>query len=366
MGKETDDLRYICEKTLDSADLQRMAGLAMGVAVGDSEFVGARGVRNVVNGAPLEADDVFHCASISKTFTSTGIMKLIDDEKLSLEDRLADLLPYLSIADKRYEKIELHHMLSHISGIHDVEELTWESPKKGAEALKEQALSEGVKNMTLASDPDDGIFLYSDLAYDLLGLIIQETSGRTFEDFVDENFIKPAGMKNTTFLTFERTGGSVDPAGAEKAGMAMPHRFDGTADGTADGNDSGGHIMPESVYPYSREHAPSSTLTSTVEDLIRWGRYNMDRRAVSEKAYGYMQTERIEAVDKNGEMGMGWFIWKSNGHRLIGHEGGDVGFRTSFWTWPEKQAVMVILANTTEAPIEPLNEMLISSIAGIF
>ena len=55
-------------------------------------------------------------------------------------------------------------------------------------------------------------------------------------------------------------------------------------------------------------------------------------------------------------MGMGWFIRHENGHMFVGHEGGDDGFRTSFWTCPECDAALVILANTTEAPIEPLTE----------
>lgn len=356
MEKETGRLAAICDRVLDLADMERMAGLVLGVCVGDEMFTGARGCRNIATGAELKADDVFHCASISKTFTSAGIMKLVDEGKLSLDDRLADLLPYMSIADKRYGKIEIHHMLSHISGLHDVEELDWAHPETDEGALKRQALSGAVKDMTMTSDPADGAFLYSDLAYDLLGLIIQETSGKPFEEFIAENFIKPAAMENTTFLTFKRTGGGLGLDDAERAGLALPHRYD----------ESIGAPVLESVYPYSRQHAPSSTLTSTAGDLLKWARFNMERRAVSEEAYANMQTERVEAIDKKGEMGMGWFIWKQDGHRLAGHEGGDVGFRTSFWTWPEKQAAMVILSNTTEAPIDPLNEELVKAIAGEF
>ncbi len=353
--EKRDRLEAICRGALESADLEHMAGLALGASVGDEVFTGAAGFRNAAAGAGLTAEDVFHCASISKTFTSTGIMKLADEGKLSLDDRLAELLPYMSIADKRWEKIRLHHMLSHISGLHDVEELDWSDPQTDEGALKRQALSDGVRSMTLSSDPDDGIFLYSDLCYDLLGLIIQEVSGKPFETFVADEFIRPAGMENTTFLTFERTGGSTDMQAAEAAGLAMPHRCD-----------ADGRLVLESVYPYSREHAPSSTLTSTVGDLLRWAQYNMAKKAVSEAAYERMQTERVDAVDKNGEMGMGWFIWNGDGFRLVGHEGGDIGFRTSFWTWPDKEAAIVILSNTTEAPIEQLNEQLIREIAREF
>ena len=354
MVKDRDKLKKICEETLSGADLSRMAGLAVGVMTGDEMFTGAAGFRNAETADSLLADAVFHCASISKTFTSTGIMKLVDEKKLDLQDRLVDILPYLSIADKRCEKIRIHHMLSHISGIHDVEELDWNAAKTGVGALKDQALSDAVGKMILSSDPDEGTFLYSDLGYDLLGLVIQEVSGMDFEDFIADNFIRPAGMEDTTFLTFERTGGSLALGDVEQTGLAMPHRCE-----------RAGKIVLEDVYPYSREHAPSSTLTSTARDLLKWAKFNMERKAVSPEAYDMMWTERVDAPDKGAEMGMGWFIRKQAGLRFIGHEGGDVGFRTSFWICPQADAAAVILSNTTEAPIEVLNEMLYAAVAEI-
>ena len=351
MIKERDKLKGICEEILSCADLSHMAGLAVGVMKGEQVFTEAAGFRNTEAADRLSENAVFHCASISKTFTSTGIMKLVDEKKLNLQDRLVDLLPYLSIADERCEKIRVHHMLSHIAGIHDVKELDWTSHETGAGALKEQALSREVREMILSSDPDEGVFLYSDLGYDLLGLIIQEISGMDFEDFIAENLITPAGMENTTFLTFERTDGSLTLSDVDKAGMAMPHR-----------RENAGKLALESVYPYSREHAPSSTLTSTVGDLLKWARFNMEKKAVSPGAYEKMWTERVDAPDKGAEMGMGWFVRKQGDLRFIGHEGGDVGFRTSFWMCPQADAAAVILSNTTEAPIELLNEKLYEAV----
>lgn len=351
MTKGTAKLADICRSVLESADLGSMAGIAIGLLVGNETFVDAAGYRNYASKDKMKPDDVFHCASISKTFTSTAIMKLVEQKKLDLQDKLVDLLPYLSIADKRCEKIRLHHMLSHIAGLQDMVELDWTTVEKGEDALRKHAVSDEVKSVILNSDPDDMQFLYSDLCYDLLGLIIQEKSGQTFEEFIAENFFIPAGMKNTTFLTFERTGGSLELDDVDRAGLAMPHS-----------RDISGAIAVESVYPYSREHAPSSTLTSNISDLLKWARFNLDKKAVSAESYDKMWTERVDAPDKDAEMGMGWFIRKQNGCRLVGHEGGDVGFRTSFWTCPQLDAAMVILSNTSESPIEPLNEKFLSAV----
>lgn len=351
MAKETAKLADICRGVLDTASLNDMAGLAMGLMIGDEIFVDSRGFRNYITGDKMKPNDIFHCASISKTFTSTGIMKLVDQKKLDLQDKLVDLLPYLSIADKRCEKVRLHHMLSHISGLQDIEELDWKSAEKGEDSLRKHAISDEVKRVVMNSDPEDFEFMYSDLSYDLLGLIIQEFSGQSFEEFIAENFFKPAGMGDTTFLTFERTAGSLELDNVDKAGMAMPHRR------KADGS-----VVLETVYPYSRQHAPSSTLTSNTVDLLRWARFNLDKKAVSAESYDKMWTERVDAPDKGAEMGMGWFIRNQDGFRLIGHEGGDVGFRTSFWLCPQLDAAMVILSNTSEAPIEPVSENFFSAV----
>lgn len=168
MTKETTGFSEICEKVFDAADLDNMAGIAIGILAGDKIYADARGFRNYETGAEMNADTVFHCASISKTFTSMGIMKLVDEEKLSLDARLVDLLPYLSIADKRCDKIKLHHMLSHISGLQDLEDLGWEAAQKEPDALKKHALSEEVRKVMMNTNPEDAVFAYTDLTYDLL------------------------------------------------------------------------------------------------------------------------------------------------------------------------------------------------------
>lgn len=345
MEKGTMKISRICEKILAAADLENMAGLAVGIMAGGEICTGTRGYRNIENGELMDADTIFHCASISKTFTSTAVMKLVEEGKLRLDDKLVDVLPYLSIADKRCQKIEINHMLSHISGLQDAGELGWKAGLTGADALKNYAFANEVTDRPMLGEPGNCTPMYSDMAYDLLGLVIQEVSGQPFETYIKENFFDPAGMKDTTFLTFERTGGSLSLNDIDKAKIAMPHV-----------KDADGKIVLESMFPYTRQHAPSSTLTSNVSDLLKWGRYNLDKKAVSADSYEKMWTERVNIPDKFAMMGMGWFIRHENGHMFVGHEGGDDGFRTSFWTCPECDAALVILANTTEAPIEPLTE----------
>ena len=99
-------LKQICDSFLDETmEYNDLPGLVIGVQAGGEQFAGARGVRDVTSRDPLRADDVFHCASVSKLFTSAAIMQLTEAGKLELDQPLREILPELSIADKRWEDI---------------------------------------------------------------------------------------------------------------------------------------------------------------------------------------------------------------------------------------------------------------------
>lgn len=102
MIKDKVELNKVCEDFLDKTmEMYDVPGVVVGLSVGDEfTFAEARGFRNYETRSPLTADSIFHCASVSKLFTSMGIMKLVEEGRFDLDARLADLLPRLSIADK--------------------------------------------------------------------------------------------------------------------------------------------------------------------------------------------------------------------------------------------------------------------------
>lgn len=356
MTKENVNLNEICEKFMDNVmDLYDVPGVAVGVLMGDETFTGARGYRNYITKAPLHVDDVFHCASVSKMMTGTGIMKLVDEKKIDLQDKMVDLLPYLSMTDKRAQEIRIYQMLCHISGLHDVPVYEWEGKwlqkVMDDEALKRYVTSDEVTKGTMLWAPGEGGFRYSSIAYEILGQIIAEVSGKPFEEFVKENLFKPAGMENTTVLTCERTNGSLELEDIDKLPMAMPHE---RAEDKS--------IIMAKAYPYSRCHAPSSTLTTTVGDLLKWGRFNLDRKAFSDETYDTMWKE-YSIVPNNGEqMGLGWFMREQEGRHLMGHEGTDIGFRASFWMCPEHDMAIAVLSNVSAAPVKRISKTLFAEI----
>lgn len=346
-------LDEICEKILETAmDFYDIPGIAIGVSIGDEyEFTGAKGYRNYITKDPLKAEDIFHCASVSKVFTAMGIMKLVEEGKLKLSDKIVDFLPFLSIVDKRYNAVELRHMLSHISGLGDILDYHWDTPSVHDEALMDFATSDEVKATPMLWEAGQGEFRYSNMAYEFLGLIVAQQTGKTYEQAMKDLFLKPAGMAASTFLTTERTGGALDLETIDKTGMAMPHA-----------KDENRNMIFEPDYPYNRMHAPSSTLTSNVSDLLKWGKANIKRQVLSSETYDTIW-KKYATVPNNGEgMGLGWFMREQEGYTLVGHEGTDDGFRASFWICEELQMVIVVLCNMSRSPVKKLNKQLFENL----
>lgn len=399
MAKDRAELNSICENFIkNTMDFYDIPGIAVGVYAAPHIFTGVGGFRNYETKEPLQDDTVFHCTSVSKLFTAAGIMKLVEAGKLSLGDRLCDVIPWMSIVDKRWEDITIGSMLTHTSGLTDVRDYRWYEHRCDENALRDYAKSEEVagrkllwepSSATVFADTTDGVaagsFRYSSKAYNLLGLVIAEVSGMTFEEFMQRQIFDPLGMGNTTFATHDRlkaymtksdyhageNGCSTDICGSflqtvDRAGLTMPH---------SKGRDR--TIRLEPVYPYTRQHAPSSTLTSTAADLLKWAAALMgsepleeasaepETATLHEGAIQDMWQPRVEVLDTGEQMGLGWFIRKQGEYTLVGHEGSDDGFRTSFWMCPELGIATVLLCNLTDAPLKKLNKQLFERIIKI-
>ena len=407
-------MREIIETFLNEAmEYHDLPGLVIGVWNRGEVVTGARGLRDVTTGDPLQEDDVFHCASVSKLFTSAAIMKLVEAGALDLKDRLCDVLPELfeaeesdagpcreqgngKLRDPRWQDVQIWQMLSHTAGIGDVQDYHWEEALTGEKALSDYVHSPEVTDQPLLWAPGTGGFRYSNIAYEILGHIVSAKAGAylkatgsevttptdgkrgmSYEAFVKRFLMEPAGMKDSTMLTCGRFGKAFpengliteeirrrngNPDASSWHPMALPHE---KAEDRS--------IVPVKYYPYTRSHAPSSTLTSTAADLLRWAEVHMKGFAAVEKAaageagvdpllsfdsYQHMQYEYAEVPNNREKMGLGWFMRRQGGYQLYGHEGTDDGFRASLWICPEKELAIAVLSNLSGAPVKKLNKKL--------
>lgn len=352
MKSVIEEINQVIDQALCYYDLP---GLCVSVGAGEKaptsiagvDVKRAAGVKDIETQEPLLPEHIFHMASVSKLFTATGILQLCAKGKLHLQDRLADVLPFVQIKDTRYEEIRVMHMLTHTSGMADVEDYHWDKPRTDEDALKEYALSAEVADSHMLWSPQEGKFRYSNMAYELLGLIIAERSGMSYEAYMKQEILEPLEMRYSTFLTCERANGSLDLAELSKAGMAMPHT-----------KNSEKHIVLEEHYPYNREHGPSSTLTSNIFDLEKWAEAHLRNRIFSQQMYEEIWSG-YTTVPNNGErMGLGWFMRNQNGYDIYGHEGTDDGFRASFWICPRLDAHVSVVSNISRGAVKKINKKL--------
>lgn len=356
--------KYI-EESLFYNDL---AGLAIGVTVGQNSplpdkglsYMQVAGYKDFIKKEPLQMENIFHVASVTKLFVGTSIMLLWEKGMIDLDGRLVEILPWLLIDDKRYESITIRHLLTHTAGLTDVIDYGWDKPELDEGALQRYCQSDEVKKSRLLWEPDENRFQYSNIGYELLGAVIATISGISFEEFVAENILKPLDMTDTTFLTFERTkaigieGELTDLSyvresllleNLAKVNMAMPHT-----------KDEQKHIILEDQYPYNRAHGPSSTVTTNLKDLEKWARAHIEKRILKKETYDVIW-KGYSFVPNNGErIGLSWFIREQNGYTFYGHEGNDDGFRASFWICPEMDLHIAIEANSSKAPVKRINK----------
>jgi D-alanyl-D-alanine carboxypeptidase len=187
-----------CAQTLDdyvTAQMQweHIPGLSLAV-VKDGKIVLAKGygLANVETKTPATPETVYKIGSVSKQFLASGIMLLVQDGKISLDDKASK---YLEGTPDSWKDITIRHLLSHTSGI------VRESP--GFEPYKTQTDAEVIKAayaLPLRFSPGKK-WAYSNVNYYALAEIIHKVSGKAWSDFIAERIFAPAGMKALTITT---------------------------------------------------------------------------------------------------------------------------------------------------------------------
>lgn len=332
------------EEAMQAYDLP---GFAIGI-VKDNEVVYARGFgyKNIDTKKPVTNTTLFHMASISKPFVATAVMQLVEQGKIDLEAPVTTYLPYFKLDDKRYTDITIQQMLSHISGMPDVEDYEWDNPQYDEGALERYVRSLAGKKMRF--DPGES-FAYSNMAYECLGDVIAKVSGMSFADYEKKYILDPAGMKESTFLKPEH----------------LPENW------------ASGHLRTIRTvawegYPYNRMHGPSSTLHSNAIEMCSWAIINMKRgisagqKILEGASYDLLWKPwfKIGSEDSEDAVGLSWFLGTHRGEKAIYHSGGDTGFNTFLTLLPERSSAVVVLCNYIPAQIGYLSKAALDILLG--
>lgn len=323
---EIDNSLNSFDRKIDSIIVKKMnayniPGLSIGIVKNDSILYSkGYGIKNINTKEIVTANSNFHTASISKLFTAQAIMILVQENKISLKNKLTELIPELKYKDARIKNITIESVLNHTSGLTDVSGYNWKNNNQSDNSLEEYILG---LNLKLRSEPHTE-YNYSNLGYNILGYVIEKLSETNFDEFVKENILIPSQMSNSDFRYFK----IVDSIKTSPHSKKMISK----------------KIYVQKTYPYTREQAPSSTLNSSANDLSKWmiSFLKSSNSLSSENSFERMLEPNFNQYPY---IGLGFQLSNLNKEKTIGHYGGDKGYRSYLIMVPEKNIGLVLLAN---------------------
>ncbi len=297
-------------------------GAALVAENGNVIYKRGLGLANMEWNIANAPDTKFRLGSITKQFTATLIMQLVNEGKLKLEGTISDYLP-----DYRKDvgsKVTIHQLLNHTSGIPSYTGLPGffnevsRNPYGVGEFVKKYASND------LEFEPGSK-FAYNNSGYFLLGAIIEKVTGKTYEQALKERILDPLGMKNT---------------GYDHHASLLRNRAAGYRK-TVDGYVNAAYL--DMSLPYA-----AGAMYSTVEDLYLW-----DQALYSDRI---LSTKFKEVMFKPGmdDYAYGWVVKKASlgpqkdGIFKISHGGGINGFNTVIVRFPAQRHLIVLLDNTSQ------------------
>lgn len=295
-------------------------GASIGI-MQDGEIVFAKGYgeAQLEYGVPITSETVFHVASVSKQFTAFGAILLADRGLLSLDD---DIRTYLPEIHDFGPTITIRHLIHHTSGLRDQWDLLSMAGWRLDDVItRNQIMRILERQRELNFDPGEE-HLYCNSGYTLLAEIVSRVSGKPFPQFMREEVFEPLGMSHTHFHDDHE--------------VVVPNRA--YSYGTAP--DGGFRTI---VLSYANVGATS--LFTTVGDALQWME-NLDQGTVGGSRVLEQMHER--GVLNNGDTlsyAAGLSIGTYRGLRLIGHSGGDAGFRSYIGRLPDQGLAIAIFSN---------------------
>lgn len=292
---------------------------------------------------PNDIDTKFRLGSITKQFTAVVILKLREEGKLKLEDKITDHIPYYR--KDTGEKVSIHQLLIHTSGIPSY---TSHPDFFGKDSKRDYTVEEFVKQYCMGDfDFEPGAdWAYNNSGYYLLGVIIEEITGMTYAEALHHYILDPLNMKETGFDKYEEI---------------ISKRADGYSF----------LFIEYTNAPYINMELPyaAGSMYSTVGDLFKWDQALYQPGLLTQESLDLMFTPHVAAM--GGHYGYGWSIVEKDidgddeVEKIISHGGGINGFNTLISRIPEKGQLIVLLNNTGGAPLGFMSNQIYNIINGL-
>ena len=272
----------------------------------------------------------FRIASLSKQLTAMGIMILQERGQLNVEDSICD---YLTGCPEAWQPITIHHLLTHTSGIPE---------NLGFYTLQDPALSSTLddsitelKTMPLDFAPGED-FVYSNMAYILLGKVIEAASDLPYESFLQENIFAPLQMSSSGF---------------------EPNRED-VAVGYKNQTVTARQINLWILFS-------SGGLYSTVDDLYAWDQALYSNELVSQQSLEQIFTAHVKPAEWEGwGYGYGWYVSPDDLPAIVSHQGEIAGYHSGIQRNLDENVTIIILANQENVDLSVIGGFISKRVSG--
>ena len=321
-----EDVRNVCEFVefigKQAIEIDKVVGLGIGVASGDETLVNKGfGLANVELNVPATANTVYRIGSITKEFTAAAVLLLVEDREISLDGVLTEYLPGYP---KQGDSVTIRQLLQHTSGVPDFTRLTNYRRERPLDVSREQVLDRFQK-LPLEFQPGER-HRYCNSGYFLLGLVVEEVSGKSFREFVEQRLFRKLGMRRSYC-------------------------------------DSSSLIIPQRAAGYTRwrgklRNAPHISLSQTIgagnvatttTDLILWQRGLVTHRLLRIESADLMTTRGKLKNGKSFNYGCGLRIESVAKQKVIQHGGAISGFRSHLAYYPDSELTVAVVANCDHA-----------------
>jgi len=320
----------MAERLATWAERYRVPGAAVAWMHGDEVQTAAAGVVNVNTGVPVSEDTLFQIGSITKVYTTTLVMQLVEEGRIDLDAPAATYLPGLRFGDAP-DAITIRRLLTHTSGV-------------DGDFFDDFGRGDGCVERYVAACaslpqifPAGTMWSYCNAGFVVLGRIIEVLTGMTWDRALRERLLEPLGATDTVTLPEEAllhnaaAGHTVSP----QLEVSLAKRWG----------------MPRSAGP------AGATPCSTTRDLLKFARMHLDggvaadgTRILSEDSVREMQRPQVDLPaplgDGASKWGLGWMLFDWGGRRVIGHDGGTIGQNSSLRILPDERFAVAVLTNS--------------------
>lgn len=277
------------------------------------------GTANLELNVPMKPEMVFRIGSITKQFTAVSILQLVDKGKIALSDSIQKFIRNFHFKGKT---ITIEHLLTHSSGIRGYEQIDAKVPNAIRVDFTPKSVIDSLDRLSLEFDPGTK-YHYSNSNYFLLGYIIEAVTGKTYQQYLEENIFTPAGLHATFY---------------ENQEQIITNRASGYS--LSDGKyRNAGFISMSTVYS-------AGALLSNVSDLFKWHQALYSGQLIKNETFAKAITPYKLNNGKQVEYGYGFFIKTENGINSIGHGGAIDGFRAIEMYYPDQDIFIALLINS--------------------